>query len=66
MKDDDLVYKAPRLPKPIRRVYVLPRELMERIHQYGYDNGHPSEVSAARELIEKALQAHDEKKAWGG
>lgn len=54
---DDLVYTPP--PKPaedsIRRVYVLPRELVQRIHEYGYDNGHQSEVSAVRELLETAL-----------
>lgn len=52
---DDLIYKAPPKKELSRRVYVLPRDLVERIHEYGYENGHPSEVSAVRELLEYAL-----------
>lgn len=58
---DDLVYVAP--PKTAeaasRRVYVLPQSLVRRVHQYGYDNGHQSEVSAVRELLESALAARE-------
>ena len=57
---DKLVYKAPPLPEPekaVRRVYVLPANLVERIHKYGYDYGHQSEVSAVRELLEAGLLA---------
>ena len=51
----DLVYTPPPKPETTRRVYVLPSSLVRRIHEYGYDNGHESEVSAVRELLEKAL-----------
>ena len=56
--NDDLVY-APtkKATEPtVRRVYVLPRDLVKRIHEYGYDAGHPSEVSAVRELLETAIR----------
>jgi hypothetical protein len=36
-------------------VYVLPVDLVKRIHEYGYANGHQSEVSAVRELLEAGL-----------
>ncbi len=52
----DLVYKAPPPVKTSRRVYLLPHELVQRIHEYGYENGHQSEVSAVRELLEMALR----------
>lgn len=59
MAKDDLVYVPP--PKPVeenvRRVYVLPRDLVKRIHEFGYSRGHQSEVSAARELLELGLIA---------
>lgn len=57
MQKDDLVYSPrPKAPEDAaRRVYVLPRELVKRIHEYGYQNDHPSEVSAVRALLEKAL-----------
>jgi len=54
--DDDLVYTPPPQPKTVRRVYLLPRDLVARIHDYGYETGHPSEVSAVRELLEYALK----------
>lgn len=53
----DLTYTPPPPPPSSRRVYMLPRELVERIHHYGYDHGHQSEVSAVRELLEFALDA---------
>lgn len=55
----DLVYKAPPPPPSIRRVYVLPKELLLRVHQYGFEGGHPSEVSAVRELLEDALLRYE-------
>jgi hypothetical protein len=54
---DELVYRAPPPPEMSRRVYTLPIDLVRRIHEYGYENGHPSEVSAVRELLETALSA---------
>lgn len=54
---DDLVYRAPPPPDTSRRVYVLPVDLVRRIHEYGFANGHPSEVSAARELLEAGLSS---------
>lgn len=56
-KADDLVYIAPPAPETVRRVYVLPRELVKRIHDFGYNHGHPSEVAAVRDLLESALKA---------
>lgn len=44
---------------PKRRVYTLPVELVARIHRYGHEHGHPSEVSAVRELLESALRNHE-------
>lgn len=55
-----LEYKAPPPPPMERRVYSLPRDLVERIHAYGYARGHQSEVAAVRELIERALDASRE------
>lgn len=55
---DPLIYRPPpqAAPQPSsRRVYVLPTELVRRIHDYGYEKGHASEVSAVRELLENAL-----------
>ncbi|WP_342643415.1 hypothetical protein [Rhodoligotrophos ferricapiens] len=53
---DDLIYVPPPAKhQTVRRVYVLPRDLVKQIHDYGYANGHQSEVSAVRELLEKAL-----------
>ena len=56
-----LPYKVPPPEPTERRVYVMPVDLIERIQQYGFDNGHPSEVSAVRELLSLALkgQQHD-------
>lgn len=61
---DDLVYVAPpsSRAKEARRVYVLPRSLVQRIHEYGYENGHPTEVSAVREPLDAALSRHGEGK----
>ena len=61
MSKDTLVYRVPPAP-PVqmsRRVYTLPADLVKRIHSYGYDCGHPSEVSAVRDLLEKALDRWD-------
>lgn len=55
---DDLKYVAPPKPAPeetVRRVYVLPVEMVKRIHAYGFDNGHQNETSAVRELLEAGL-----------
>lgn len=50
-------YKAPPPEPTERRVYQLPIDLVKRVQQYGYENGHPSEVSAVRELLSQALTA---------
>ncbi len=54
----DLIYQVP--PKndeeTARRVYVLPVSLVRRIHKFGFDNGHQSEVSAIKALIELGLE----------
>ena len=42
-----------------RCVYVLPTELRERIRAYQASNGIPSEVEAARRLLDSALQMGD-------
>lgn len=52
---DALIYRAPTPPETSRRVYVLPADLVKRIHAYGFANGHQSEVSAVRELLEAGL-----------
>lgn len=52
---DLLAYRAPQPPETSRRVYVLPVDLVKRIHDFGFANGHPSEVSAVRELLEAGL-----------
>lgn len=54
-KPDALSYRAPPPPETSRRVYVLPVDLVKRIHEYGFERGHPSETSAARALLEAAL-----------
>lgn len=56
---DALVYRAPPPPETSRRVYVLPVDLVQRIHEYGFQNGHQSEVSAVRALLEAGLLAKD-------
>lgn len=53
---DELTYVAPPMPESARRVYVLPVSLIKRIHTYGFENGHQSEVSAVRELLEIGLR----------
>lgn len=52
---DNLVYQAPPAEPTSRRVYVLPTSLVKRIHAYGFEHGHQSEVSAVRDLLECAL-----------
>jgi hypothetical protein len=54
-----LVYKPPpqAQEQTTRRVYILPTELVQRIHEFGYANGHPSEVAAVRALLDSALTA---------
>lgn len=56
---DNLTYKAPQTEEMSRRVYVLPVDLVKRIHAYGYENGHQSEVSAVRELLDAGLAARE-------
>lgn len=46
--------------KTQRRVYVLPTELVERIVAYQNDMGLPSEVEAARRLLDEALKYRDD------
>lgn len=55
---DKLVYTAPPVTKEeeARRVYCLPVSLVKRIHQYGYEHGHQSEVAAVRALLEIGLR----------
>lgn len=50
----ELTYSAPP-QETARRVYMLPVALVKRVHEYGYQNGHQSEVSAIKALLEKAL-----------
>ena len=56
-RTDEFAYVPPPAPETIRRVYGLPPDLVKRIHEYGYANGHQSEVSAVRELLTAALDA---------
>ncbi|MFT8785281.1 hypothetical protein [Gluconobacter oxydans] len=42
-----------------RKVYLLPKELVDRIKIYQKDAGLPSEVEAARRLLNEALQSRD-------
>lgn len=49
--------------KTQRRVYVLPTELVERIVAYQQDMGLPSEVEAARRLLDEALMSRDDWRA---
>ncbi len=52
-------FKPQRIDTTImqRRVYVLPKEMVERIHAYGHDTGCLSEVEAVRRLLAEALNA---------
>ena len=43
-----------------RRVYVLPSELVERITEFQTEMGLPSEVEAARRLLDEALKQRDD------
>lgn len=45
--------------RTLRRVYVLPTELVDRISAYQEEMGLPSEVEAARRLLDIALQVRD-------
>ncbi|MBE0559925.1 MAG: hypothetical protein IH622_03705 [Ochrobactrum anthropi] len=49
--------------KTQRRVYVLPTDLVERIVAYQQDMGLPSEVEAARRLLDEALMRRDDWRA---
>lgn len=49
--------------KTQRRVYVLPTDLVERIVAYQNDMGLPSEVEAARRLLDEALMSRDDWRA---
>lgn len=42
-----------------RKVYLLPKELVDRIKAYQKEIGLPSEVEAARRLLSDALQSRD-------
>lgn len=42
-----------------RRVYVLPTELVDRIVAFQNEKGLPSEVEAARRLLDEALKTRD-------
>ncbi|MDX8438330.1 hypothetical protein [Mesorhizobium australafricanum] len=46
-----------------RRVYVLPTELVERITKFQADMQLPSEVEAARRLLDEALKHRDDAEA---
>lgn len=43
-----------------RRVYVLPVELVNRIVAFQQEKGYPSEVEAARKLLDEALKSRDD------
>ncbi|RAK27086.1 hypothetical protein C7374_11180 [Falsochrobactrum ovis] len=43
----------------LRRVYVLPQELVDRIVQFQKEKGYPSEVEAVRKLLDEALLYRD-------
>ncbi|MBK3745378.1 hypothetical protein G3A39_40135 [Paraburkholderia aspalathi] len=43
-----------------RGVYVLPTELVERIVAFQSEKGYPSEVEAARKLLDEALKSRDD------
>lgn len=43
----------------IRKIYVLPRELVERIASFQEDKKLPSEVEAVRRLLDEALKYRD-------
>lgn len=49
-----------------RRVYDLPQELVDRILEFQRDRGLPSEVEAARRLLDQALKARDTEEALVG
>jgi hypothetical protein len=65
MVEKDLIYRPPQPEPTIRRVYVLPRSLVEKIHEYGFSNGHQSEVSAVKALLEQALVSELEGRSHG-
>lgn len=49
-------------PAPVetqRRVYALPADLVERIVEFQKEKGYPSEVEAARRLLDDALKSRD-------
>lgn len=54
-------YRAPPPPPTTRRVYQLPVDLVKGIHAYGHAEGHQSEVSAVRALLEEALKINARK-----
>lgn len=41
-----------------RKIYVLPKELVERISEFQKKNGFSSEVEAVRSLLDKALLSY--------
>ncbi|NRB16876.1 MAG: hypothetical protein HRU33_04690 [Rhodobacteraceae bacterium] len=61
--DDD---KQDETPTTKRRVYDLPTELVERIVEFQKDKGLPSEVEAARRLLDQALKSRDSRETLVG
>jgi hypothetical protein len=47
----------------VRKVFVLPTELVDRIHEYRLENGIDSEVEAVRRLLDGALLHRDNTKS---
>lgn len=58
MSKDDETINNPN--DPVRRVYALPQELADRIVEYQKEKGLPSEVEAARRLLDEALKSRDD------
>lgn len=58
---EDTVRKdeAVRREDTVRKVFVLPAELMDRINHYKIENGLDSEVEAVRRLLDAALLHRD-------
>ncbi|MCA0947354.1 hypothetical protein LCM08_20720 [Salipiger pacificus] len=59
MKPDSADNTQEMNPSTKRRVYELPTELVERIVEFQKDRGLPSEVEAARRLLDQALKSRD-------
>lgn len=48
-------YTPPPKARSLRRVYEMPEALVKQVHDYGFQNGHESEVAAVRALLTAAL-----------